>query len=150
MKQVEIFTDGACLGNPGAGGYGAILKYMGTEKELTGGEPETTNNRMELTAAIVALEALKTPCRVKLYSDSQYLINAFELRWLDKWKANGWKRTGNAEVKNSDLWQRLSELTALHKVEFIWVRGHDGHPENERCDRLASGYAQKISTEAKL
>lgn len=148
MKQIEIFTDGACLGNPGPGGYGVILKYKGTEKELSGGEPETTNNRMELTAAIIALEALKTPCQVKLYSDSQYLINAFELGWLEKWKASGWKRAGNEDVKNADLWQRLSELTALHKVEFIWVRGHDGHPENERCDRLASGYAQKISGQA--
>jgi len=146
MKQVEIFTDGACLGNPGAGGWGVILKYKGVEKELSGGEPETTNNRMELTAAIVALEALKSPCQVKLFSDSQYLINAFELGWLNKWKQSGWKRTGNAEVKNADLWQRLSELTAVHNVEFIWVRGHDGHPENERCDRLANGFAQKIST----
>ncbi len=147
MKQVEIFTDGACLGNPGPGGWGVILKYQGKEKELSGGEPETTNNRMELTAAIVALEALKTPCEIKLYSDSQYLINAFELGWLEKWKKSGWKRADNAEVKNVDLWQRLSELTAIHKVEFIWVRGHDGHPENERCDRLASGYAQKLQAE---
>ncbi|MPN42008.1 Ribonuclease HI [bioreactor metagenome] len=145
MKQVEIFTDGACLGNPGPGGWGVILKYQGKEKELSGGEPETTNNRMELTAAIIALEALKTPCSVKLYSDSQYLINAFELGWLEKWKKSNWKRADNAEVKNVDLWQRLSELTAIHKVEFIWVRGHDGHPENERCDRLAAGYAQKLA-----
>ncbi|HNX13456.1 MAG TPA: ribonuclease HI [Oscillospiraceae bacterium] len=149
MKQVEIFTDGACLGNPGPGGYGIILKYKGTEKELSGGEPETTNNRMELTAAIVALEALKTPCEIKLFSDSQYLINAFELGWLEKWKTSGWKRAGNEVVKNADLWQRLSELTALHKVEFIWVRGHDGHPENERCDRLAAGFAQKLSAETR-
>lgn len=147
MKQVEIFTDGACLGNPGPGGWGVILKYQGTEKELSGGEPETTNNRMELTAAIVALEALKTPCEVKLYSDSQYLINAFELGWLEKWKKSGWRRGDNAEVKNVDLWQRLAELTAIHKVEFNWVRGHDGHPENERCDRLAAGFAQKLSSE---
>ena len=148
MKQVEIFTDGACLGNPGPGGYGAILNYKGVEKELCGGESETTNNRMELTAAIVALQALTSPCEVKLYSDSQYLINAFELGWLVKWKSNGWKRADNAEVKNTDLWQRLSELTEIHKVEFIWVRGHDGHPENERCDSLATGFAQKLSIEA--
>jgi len=147
MKQVEIFTDGACLGNPGPGGYGVILKYKGIEKEICGGEFETTNNRMELTAAIVALQALTSPCEVKLYSDSQYLINAFELGWLNKWKANGWKRSGNEEVKNTDLWQRLYELTAIHKVEFIWVRGHDGHPENERCDSLAAGFAQKLSAE---
>ncbi len=145
MKQVKIFTDGACLGNPGPGGYGVILKYKDTEKELSGGEPETTNNRMELTAAIAALEALKTPCRVRLYSDSQYLINAFELGWLDKWKTSGWKRAHNAEVKNTDLWQRLSELTAIHKVEFVWVRGHDGHPENERCDSLANGFAKRFA-----
>ncbi len=147
MKQVDIYTDGACLGNPGPGGWGCILRYRSSEKELSGGEPETTNNRMELTAAIVALEALKTPCRVKLYSDSQYLINAFELGWLEKWEKSGWKRAGSAEVKNPDLWRRLSELTAIHKVEFVWVRGHDGHPENERCDRLAAAYAQKLSAE---
>lgn len=137
MKQVELFTDGACSGNPGPGGYGVILRYGAVEKELSGGEAETTNNRMELTAAIVGLSALKEPCDVALYSDSQYLVNAFTQNWVAHWQKNGWKTASREPVKNPELWQRLSELMQIHRVTLHWVRGHDGHPENERCDRLA-------------
>lgn len=140
MKKVSIFTDGACSGNPGPGGYGIILRYGSTEKELSGGEPSTTNNRMELMAAIVGLEALREPCEVTLYSDSQYLINALEQGWAVKWRAAGWMRNKTEPAKNADLWQRLLEQTEKHRVKTVWVRGHDGHPENERCDALATGY----------
>jgi ribonuclease HI len=133
---VEIFTDGACRGNPGPGGWAAILRYGDTEKELAGGEAQTTNNRMEMTAAIVALEALKRPCRVWLYTDSQYLRDGI-MRWLPAWKARGWRTADKKPVKNIDLWQRLDMAAAPHQVEWIWVRGHAGHPENERADALA-------------
>jgi len=133
---VEIFTDGACRGNPGPGGWAAILRYGDTEKELAGGEAQTTNNRMEMTAAIVALEALKRPCRVRLYTDSQYLRDGI-MRWLPAWKARGWRTADKKPVKNIDLWQRLDMAAAPHQVEWIWVRGHAGHPENERADALA-------------
>jgi ribonuclease HI len=135
---VEIFTDGACSGNPGPGGWGAILRSRGVEKELSGGEPATTNNRMELMAAIAALEALKRPCRVRLYTDSQYLRDGIT-RWLPVWKARGWRTAGKTPVKNVDLWQRLEAAAAPHEIEWHWVRGHAGHPENERADALARG-----------
>ncbi|MCC7305761.1 MAG: ribonuclease HI [Alphaproteobacteria bacterium] len=131
-KTVEIFTDGACSGNPGPGGWGAILRYDGLEKEISGGEKETTNNRMEMLAAIAALETLKRPCRVDLYTDSQYLQQGVN-EWMKGWKAKGWPQ----RIKNQDLWKRIDSLLETHKVKFHWVRGHDGHPENERADALA-------------
>jgi ribonuclease HI len=136
--EVEIFTDGACSGNPGPGGWGAILRFGDVERELAGGEPVTTNNRMELMAAIAALEALKRPCRVRLYTDSQYLRDGIT-RWLPAWKARGWRTAAKAPVKNIDLWQRLEAAAAPHQIEWHWVRGHAGHPENERADALARG-----------
>ena len=134
--QVEIFTDGACSGNPGPGGWGAVLRWRGAERELSGGEPETTNNRMEMTAAIRALEALTRPAKVRLHTDSTYLRDGI-MRWIHGWKAKGWKTADKKPVKNVDLWQRLEAAAALHEVEWIWVRGHAGHPENERADALA-------------
>jgi ribonuclease HI len=133
---VDIFTDGACRGNPGPGGWAAILRYRDTEKELAGGEALTTNNRMEMTAAIVALEALTRPCRVRVYTDSQYLRDGIT-QWLPGWKARGWRTADKKPVKNIDLWQRLDAAAAPHQVEWLWVRGHAGHPENERADALA-------------
>lgn len=138
-----MYTDGACRGNPGPGGYGVILEYNGHLKCLSGGEASTTNNRMELMAAISGLEALKEPCAVTLYSDSKYIVDAFLEGWVDSWCAHGWRR-GKDELKNPDLWQRLYELTKKHKVEFIWVKGHDGHAYNERCDKLATGAADSF------
>ena len=135
-KTVEIFTDGACSGNPGPGGWGAILRYGEVEKELSGGEAMTTNNRMELMAAIRALEALTKPSLVKLHTDSQYVKDGIT-KWLPQWEARGWKTADKKPVKNVDLWQRLREAMKPHDVEFIWVRGHAGHPENERADALA-------------
>ncbi|MBQ8732657.1 MAG: ribonuclease HI [Oscillospiraceae bacterium] len=142
-EPVEIFTDGACSGNPGPGGYGVILKYKGTEKELSGGDPNTTNNRMELLAAITGLEALKRPCKVRLYSDSKYVIDALKLGWAEKWQKNGWMRNKKDPALNPDLWERLLDLVRIHDVELIWVKGHAGHPENERCDRLAVEAAER-------
>jgi len=135
-KTVDIFTDGACSGNPGPGGWGAILRYGAVEKELYGGEPDTTNNRMELMAAIQALESLKRPVAVRLYTDSEYVKNGIT-KWIHGWKAKGWKTADRKPVKNMDLWQRLETAKQPHAVEFHWVRGHDGHPENERADELA-------------
>ncbi len=134
---VEIFTDGACRGNPGPGGWGVVLRYNGHEKELYGGERETTNNRMELTAAIRGLEALKRPCRVRLTTDSRYVQQGIT-EWLENWKRRNWKTAGRKPVKNADLWRRLDELARQHRVEWHWVRGHSGHPENERADELAN------------
>ena len=145
MKQVELFTDGACSGNPGPGGWGAVLRYNGHEKELSGGEANTTNNRMELCAVIFALEALKEPCEVKLYSDSQYVCNALKLGWAKKWRAQGWMRNKKDKALNPDLWERLLRLCEIHVVEVNWVKGHAGHPENERCDRLAVAAAEKYA-----
>ncbi|RMF11696.1 MAG: ribonuclease HI [Alphaproteobacteria bacterium] len=136
MKPVEIFTDGACSGNPGPGGWGAILRYNGREKELYGGETETTNNRMELTAAIRALEALKRPCRVRLHTDSRYVKDGIT-RWIHNWKRNGWRTAAKKPVKNAELWLALDAALARHDVEWVWVKGHAGHPENERADELA-------------
>jgi ribonuclease HI len=144
LKTVDIYTDGACKGNPGAGGWSAILVFGGKEKELFGGERVTTNNRMELTAAIEGLKALKEPCEVNLYSDSQYLVNAINKGWLENWKKKGWRKADKSVVLNDDLWKALDELLCTHDVEFIWVRGHDGHVYNERCDELASGYAESL------
>src|SRR6185369_13401603 len=137
-KIVEIFTDGACSGNPGPGGWGAILRYGATEKELSGGESPTTNNRMELMAAIVALETLKRPSEVAVYTDSQYVKNGVTA-WMHGWKKNGWRTADKKPVKNSDLWQRLDPACKPHKISWHWVKGHSGHPENERCDALARG-----------
>ena len=138
MIRVEIFTDGACSGNPGPGGWGALLRCRGVEKELSGGEKETTNNRMELMAPIVGLEALNRPCEVELYSDSKYLVDAFNQNWIDGWIRKGWKRGKNEPVKNPDLWKRLLKAKEDHNVTFVWVKGHNGHPLNERCDELAT------------
>jgi ribonuclease HI len=138
MPEVEIFTDGACSGNPGPGGWAAILRYGDTEREIAGGEAMTTNNRMEMTAAIEALAALKRPCRVRLYTDSTYVRDGIT-RWLPQWKARGWRTADKKPVKNSDLWQRLEAVAAAHEIEWLWVRGHAGHPENERVDVLARG-----------
>lgn len=137
MKSVEIYTDGACRGNPGPGGWGAVLRYNGNERELSGGELETTNNRMEMTAAIRALEALKEPCRVELHTDSVYLRNGIT-EWLPNWRARGWRTANRKPVKNQDLWQALDALTSRHEVAWHWVKGHAGHPENERADALAN------------
>lgn len=137
MKSVEIFTDGACSGNPGPGGWGAILRYMDSEKEISGAEKETTNNRMELTAVIEAMKLLKEPCNVTVYSDSQYFCNAISLGWAKSWKSKGWKRGKNQPALNADLWEEILNLCDTHIVKVVWVRGHAGHPENERCDRLA-------------
>ena len=143
MKQVTLYTDGACSGNPGPGGYGAILVYGKTEKELSGGEPLTTNNRMELLAAIVGLEALKEACDVRLVSDSKYLVDAVTKGWLDQWQANGWKKADRKPVLNPDLWKRLLAQLDRHSVTFEWIKGHAGHPFNERCDALATAYYRK-------
>jgi ribonuclease HI len=137
MKKVTVFTDGACSGNPGKGGYGAILRFNGAEKELSGGFRDTTNNRMEIMGAIAALEALREACEVTIITDSQYLVNAIEKRWVFVWKSRGWRRGKSEPVLNVDLWKRLLPLLELHRVTFQWVRGHAGHPENERCDALA-------------
>ena len=141
-EQVTIYTDGACLGNPGPGGYGAVLLYGSQRKELSGGFRLTTNNRMEITAALAALEALREPCRVTLYSDSQYLVNAMSKGWAQRWQDNGWKRNRREEAVNPDLWERMLELCRRHTVDFRWVRGHSGMKENERCDRLAVAAAR--------
>ena len=137
-NQVLIYTDGACSGNPGPGGYGIILKHGSLTKEQSGGFKRTTNNRMEIIAAIIGLESLKAPCKVSIYSDSQYLVKAMNEGWARRWKANSWKRNSKDKAVNPDLWDRLLKLCDVHKVEFIWVRGHNEHPENERCDKLAT------------
>jgi ribonuclease HI len=143
LESVTIYTDGACIGNPGPGGYGVVLLHQGDRQELSAGYRLTTNNRMEMMAAIAALEALSKPSVVTLYSDSQYLINAMEKGWAKKWQANGWKRNAKEMAKNPDLWERLLKLCKEHKVKFIWVRGHSGNMENEKCDRLAVNVARQ-------
>jgi ribonuclease HI len=145
--EVDIFTDGACSGNPGPGGWGTILRYKGVERELHGGEAATTNNRMELMAAIKGLEALKRPCTVRLHTDSQYLRDGIT-RWIHMWKARGWRTAGKEPVKNVDLWQRLDAAAAPHQVDWIWVKGHAGHPENERADALARQGIDDVRREA--
>ena len=140
MKQVEIYTDGACKGNPGPGGWGAVLRMGSNEKELAGSAPDTTNNRMELTAVIEALRALKNPCEVALHTDSRYVIDGIT-KWIFGWRKNGWKNAAKKPVLNIDLWQALLEAKREHRVSWIWVKGHAGHPENERADKLASDAA---------
>lgn len=141
-KQVTLFTDGSCLGNPGPGGYGAILDFRGHRKELSQGFRRTTNNRMELLAVIEGLAALNMPCQVTLYSDSAYVVNAMNGGWPQRWQRNNWKRKDNKPAVNPDLWQRLLTLCETHQVQFNWVRGHSGHPENERCDTIANTAAR--------
>lgn len=143
MKNVEIYTDGACSGNPGPGGWGAILIYNGVEKQLSGSEKETTNNRMELSAVITALKALKEPCKVTLTTDSKYVCDAINKGWLNSWQKNSWKKADKKPVLNIDLWQELLPLLDKHSVEFIWVKGHNGHKYNEICDKLAVAEYQK-------
>ena len=144
MKQVEIFTDGACSGNPGPGGWGAVLRYNGREKELSGGERETTNNRMELTAVIKALEQLKEPCKVTLTTDSKYVSDGIGKGWAVSWQKNGWRKADKKPALNADLWERLLELLKIHDVTINWVKGHAGHPENERCDALAIAFYKEL------
>lgn len=143
IKHVDIFTDGACSGNPGPGGYGVILRYKGVNKELSGGEPNTTNNRMELTAVIQGLAALNESCEVTLYSDSKYVIDGIQKGWARSWKRNGWRKADKKPALNADLWDRLLSLLDIHRVQFVWIKGHDGHPENERCDAMAVAQSQQ-------
>jgi ribonuclease HI len=145
-NMVDLFTDGASLGNPGPGGWGAILRWRDVEKELSGGSPLTTNNRMELTAAIEGLSALRRPCTVRIYSDSTYVRDGIT-RWINLWRRNGWRTADRRPIKNIDLWQKLAETMARHQVEWHWVRGHSGHPENERADRLARNAARRQQAE---
>ena len=145
MKHVDIYTDGACRGNPGRGGWGAILVFRGVEKELSGGDPMTTNNRMELTAAIEALRALKEPCEVTLTSDSKYLVDAVTKGWAESWRQKGWRRADRSPALNPELWEALLLELARHEVTFVWVKGHDGHPYNERCDKLATTFADSFA-----
>jgi ribonuclease HI len=141
--KIEIWTDGACSGNPGPGGWGVVMKVNGADSELFGGEAATTNNRMELMAAIAGLEALKRPCAVVLTTDSRYVMQGVQ-QWLPKWRANGWRTAGKQPVKNQDLWQRLAAACEHHRVRWVWVKGHSGHPENERVDQAARGAAERI------
>jgi ribonuclease HI len=144
-ETVELYTDGACKGNPGPGGWGSLLRYRGVEKELYGGEAETTNNRMELTAVIKGLEALSWPCRVRIATDSTYVKQGMT-QWIARWRRNGWRTAERKPVKNRDLWERLDALLSRHQVEWQWVRGHSGHPENERADQLANLGVDSIKT----
>ena len=144
-QEIEIFTDGACSGNPGPGGWCAILRYKGQEKVLSGGEAKTTNNRMELTAAIEALSALKRPCRVTLTSDSKYLIDSIEKKWVYAWRKRGWKKADRSPALNVDLWERMLPLLEIHDVTLVWIKGHNDHPENERCDSIAVGESKRFS-----
>jgi len=137
LKQIELYSDGACSGNPGPGGWGALLRFKDIEKELSGGEKETTNNRMELMGVISGLESLKEPCNVKIFTDSKYIADAFLKSWLDSWQKNGWKTAAKKPVKNRELWERLLIQANRHKLNWNWIKGHAGHPENERCDKLA-------------
>ena len=147
MKLVEIYTDGACSGNPGPGGWGAILRYGAHEKELSGGEAMTTNNRMELTAVIAALEALKESCAVELWSDSKYVVDALSLGWAEKWRANGWKKPDKKTALNPDLWEKLLTLAAEHEMHYHWVKGHADNEYNNRCDALAVAARERITGE---
>lgn len=143
MKKIEIYTDGACSGNPGPGGWGAILRYNGVEKEFSGGEKETTNNRMELTAVIASLSALKEPCEVSLTTDSKYVCDSILKGWVYSWQKNNWRKADKKKALNVDLWEQLLPLLEKHDVTFNWVKGHAGHPENERCDKLAVMQTEK-------
>ena len=144
MKTVTLYTDGACSGNPGPGGWGAILEYAGTEKELSGGENSTTNNRMELTAVIAGLSALKEPCIVELYSDSKYVIDGLQKGWAESWKKNGWKKADKKPALNPDLWEKLLDLVETHQLHYHWVKGHAENPKNNRCDELAVAESKKF------
>ena len=144
MKTVTLYTDGACSGNPGPGGWGAILEFQGVEKELSGGEKETTNNRMELTAVIQGLSALKEPCIVELYSDSKYVIDGLSKGWAVSWRKNGWKKADKKPALNPDLWEKLLNLTEKHQLRYHWVKGHEENPKNNRCDELAVAQWQKL------
>ena len=137
MKKIEMFTDGACSGNPGPGGWGTILRYKGVEKELSGGEHETTNNRMEMTAVISGLKALNEPCEVDVFTDSKYVCDSVQKGWVYSWKKNNWRKADKKPALNVDLWEEMLLLLEKHKVTFHWLKGHDGHPENERCDAMA-------------
>lgn len=143
LKYIEMFTDGACSGNPGPGGWGVVLRYGNHEKELSGGEESTTNNRMELTAVIEGLAALKEPCKVRLVTDSKYVADGINLGWAESWRANGWRKADNKPAQNVELWDKLLTLLYKHDVKIDWVRGHAGHPENERCDRLAVAFYRR-------
>lgn len=145
MKHVDIYTDGACRGNPGRGGWGAVLVYKGVEKELSGGEPMTTNNRMELSAVIAALSALREPCEITLTSDSKYVVDAVTKGWAKSWQARGWVKPDKSPALNPDLWETLLKLLDYHDVTFVWVKGHAGHPYNERCDKLATDFADSFA-----
>ena len=149
MKSVELFTDGACSGNPGPGGWGAILRFGTAKKELSGGEINTTNNRMELTAVIEGLSALKEPCAVKLTTDSKYVADGVTKGWAESWRKNGWRKADKKPALNPDLWEKLLDLLKIHKVEICWVKGHAGHIENERCDRLAVEFYTKLKENSK-
>ncbi len=144
MKYIELFTDGACSGNPGPGGWGVVLRYNGHEKELSGGERDTTNNRMELTAAIEGLAALKEPCKVRLVTDSKYVADGITKGWAESWRKNNWRKADKKPALNPDLWEKLLNLISEHDVTIDWVKGHAGHPENERCDQLAVNYYKKL------
>lgn len=144
MKYIELFTDGACSGNPGPGGWGAVLRYQDREKELCGGEKDTTNNRMELTAAIMGLSALKEPCEVRLVTDSKYVADGITKGWAESWQKNNWRKADKKPALNPDLWEKLLELIKIHNVTIEWVKGHAGHPENERCDQLAVNYYKQL------
>lgn len=148
VKEIAVFTDGACLGNPGPGGWAAILRWDNHEKILSGGYRLTTNNRMEILGVVEALSALKEPCKVTVTTDSQYVCNAVEKKWLNGWNKNGWKTSTKKPVKNKDLWEKLLPLLTYHAVRFAWVRGHNGHPENEQCDALARTWASRPSLPA--
>lgn len=150
QRYVEIFTDGACSGNPGPGGWGVVLRYGQHEKELSGGEINTTNNRMELTAAIKGLSALKEPCKVRLTTDSKYVSDGINQGWAESWRKNGWRKADKKPALNTDLWEELLNLLDKHDVTIIWVKGHAGHPENERCDALAVAFYKKLQEEAIL
>ncbi len=143
LKAINLYTDGASSGNPGPGGYGVILKYLNKEKELSGGFRKTTNNRMELMAVIVGLKSLKEKCKVNIYSDSKYIVDAIMQEWIYKWKSLGWKRNKRQKLLNPDLWKELFDLIQKHEVKIVWIRGHNGHPENERCDFLAVKASQQ-------
>ena len=147
-KRIELYTDGACSGNPGPGGWGAVLRYGTREKELSGGEKSTTNNRMELTAVIKGLEALKEPCEVRLVTDSTYVADGLSKGWARSWQQNGWRKADKKPALNPDLWERLLQLSDIHRLDIEWVKGHAGHPENERCDRLAVEYYKKFTDQS--
>ena len=144
MKNIEIYTDGACSGNPGPGGWGAVLKYNNFQKQISGAESNTTNNRMEITALIKALELLKEPCKIKVYTDSRYVCDSMTKGWAVSWKKRGWKKSDGKPALNSDLWEKLIDFSQVHTLDFTWIKGHAGHPENELCDKLATSAIKNL------